>query len=117
MPVRMQYFRVMSRILKQTLRRILSILTWSFWMLLQVWSGSDAATLIVMTSMSDSACGYNFQEGEEYLVYAYQPEYDLWTNNCTRTALLSEAVEDLAYLTCDEGYTQINGEDYCCLMI
>ena len=46
-------------------------------------------------------CGYDFQAGETYLVYANNDEgssNSLSTDVCTRTRRLSEAGEDLAYL-------------------
>jgi len=48
----------------------------------------------------NSDCGYRFQEGVRYLVYAYPHSSTgrLTTSICTRTGLLSEASEDLEYL-------------------
>jgi len=48
----------------------------------------------------NSDCGYRFQEGVRYLVYAYahSPTAKLTTSICTRTRPLSEASEDLEYL-------------------
>lgn len=45
-------------------------------------------------------CGVAFQKGETYLVYATDDEETdrLETNNCQRTARLSDAGEDLSYL-------------------
>src|SRR5262249_40454290 len=45
-------------------------------------------------------CGYDFQPGETYLVYADEDEETdlLSTGVCTRTRRLSDAGEDLAYL-------------------
>lgn len=45
-------------------------------------------------------CGYWFLRNESYVVYAYRSEDDnkLYTNICTRTAHVSQAEEDLAYL-------------------
>jgi hypothetical protein len=46
-------------------------------------------------------CGYDFQEGETYLVYATHDEEmnDIETDGCTRTKRLSDAGSDLAYLS------------------
>jgi len=55
--------------------------------------------LAVWTPFGD--CGYDFQAGETYLVYANTDEgssNSLSTDTCTRTRRLSEAGEDLAYL-------------------
>jgi hypothetical protein len=45
-------------------------------------------------------CGYDFQIGETYLVYASDDEFGdyFFTGGCTRTRRLSDAGEDLAYL-------------------
>jgi hypothetical protein len=56
-------------------------------------------TLDVSTPFGE--CGYDFQAGETYLVYANNdegPVNSLSTDICTRTRRLSEAGEDLAYL-------------------
>jgi hypothetical protein len=45
-------------------------------------------------------CGYNFQTGETYLVFANTEESSdyMFTGSCTRTRRLSDAGDDLAYL-------------------
>ena len=56
-------------------------------------------TLDVWTPFGE--CGYDFQAGETYLVYANYDEgstNSLSTDVCTRTRRLSDAGEDLAYL-------------------
>ena len=52
----------------------------------------------VWTAFDD--CGYDFQIGETYLVYASNDEFGdyFFTGSCTRTRRLSDAGEDLAYL-------------------
>lgn len=60
---------------------------------------SSDDVLEVWTPFGD--CGYDFQAGETYLVYANNDEgstNSLSTDICTRTRRLSEAGEDLAYL-------------------
>jgi hypothetical protein len=54
--------------------------------------------LDVWTAAGD--CGYDFQLGETYLVYAENDEGAdyYFTSSCMRTKRLSEAGEDLAYL-------------------
>jgi SdrD B-like domain len=48
---------------------------------------------------TDSTCGYWFEQGEIYLVYAYGgQDKGLSTGLCTRTRLLAQAAEDLAFL-------------------
>ncbi len=43
-------------------------------------------------------CGFDFNVGDQYLVYAYDYTGALTTNICLRTAELSQAAADLAYL-------------------
>jgi len=59
---------------------------------------SAASAIEVWTPFGD--CGYDFQPGETYLVYADEDEETgvLSTGVCTRTKRLSDAGEDLAYL-------------------
>jgi len=63
----------------------------------EVWKGSGLGTLEVRTPSQESACGYAFEEGREYLVYAYGKR-GLATDLCTETKPLSEAGADLALL-------------------
>ncbi len=58
----------------------------------------DADVLDVWTTSGD--CGYDFQIGETYLVYANDEEGAdyFFTSSCMRTKRLSDAGEDLAYL-------------------
>lgn len=58
----------------------------------------DADFLDVWTTAGD--CGYDFQLGETYLVFANDEEGAdyFFTSSCMRTKRLSEAGEDLAYL-------------------
>lgn len=53
---------------------------------------------VIWTESGD--CGYEFQVGETYLVYAVEDEGSgrLETTRCTRTARITDAGEDLAYL-------------------
>jgi len=56
-------------------------------------------SFVIWTPFGD--CGYDFQVGETYLVYANDDEegsHVFFTGSCTRTRRLSDAGEDLAYL-------------------
>jgi hypothetical protein len=59
---------------------------------------TDADFLDVWTTAGD--CGYDFQIGESYLVFANDEEGAdyFFTSSCMRTKRLSDAGEDLAYL-------------------
>ena len=54
----------------------------------------------IATGSSGASCGYTFVVGERYLVHAHQsPKSPMLTvSRCSRTRLLAEAQEDLAYL-------------------
>lgn len=54
----------------------------------------------VSTGLGGGDCGYGFEKGKQYLVYAYRSEQsaDLHTGICTRTCPIAEATEDLAYI-------------------
>lgn len=59
---------------------------------------ADQTILDVWSPFGD--CGYNFQAGETYLVYANTEESSeyIFTGSCTRTRRLSDAGNDLTYL-------------------
>jgi hypothetical protein len=62
----------------------------------EVWKGPERETLEVNTPREESACGYGFSEGREYLVYAEGRRMSV--DACGETTLLSEASADLAAL-------------------
>lgn len=64
----------------------------------RIWKGSANSRIIVTTGMGYGDCGYQFQKGEEYLVYAYENDNGLRTNICTRTAHIADAAVDLKAL-------------------
>jgi hypothetical protein len=63
----------------------------------EVWKGPERETFKVSTLSQETACGVPFEEGREYLVYAYGGQ-GLETDLCSQTKLLSEAGTDLAVL-------------------
>jgi len=63
----------------------------------EVFRGTKTETVDVWTDFTD--CGVRFQEGESYLVYAYQSDRNrLEARACSRTRRLLDAGENLAYL-------------------
>ena len=63
-----------------------------------VWKGTVHEEMYITTPPTGGACGFTFDEGEEYIVYAYDsayPEGGYATGICSRTALLSNAQEDV----------------------
>jgi hypothetical protein len=63
----------------------------------EVWKGPERKTLEVSTQAQGTACGYPFEEGQEYLVYAYGKQ-NLKASACSETKSFSEAEADLALL-------------------
>ena len=61
------------------------------------WKGAAADTVTVHTPPNSAVCGYAFETGREYLVYA-EGEDALRVYLCSRTAALADAGEDLAAL-------------------
>lgn len=66
------------------------------------WKAAEAKEVVLYTANNGAACGYGFEKGKSYLVYAHSlkrgEEKVLGTNICTRTALLADAKEDLKEL-------------------
>lgn len=66
------------------------------------WKGGEEKEITLYTANNSAACGYDFKKGTSYLVYAHMVKRGevkvLGTNICTRTALLTEAKEDLKEL-------------------
>ena len=61
----------------------------------EAWKGAGSGTREITTPMSGASCGYEFQSGEEYLVYA--PE-NMEVLLCGETKPLSNAKADLEVL-------------------
>lgn len=61
----------------------------------RIWKGPEGSSLTLTTSESSASCGYEFVQGESYLVYGMAQDGRLTTNLCTRTVLLANAGEDL----------------------
>ena len=63
-----------------------------------VYKGRSGAKTVIETAESSAACGYTFEEGVTYLVYAFDPSEASGaptTSLCTRTAPIDQAGEDL----------------------
>jgi hypothetical protein len=63
-----------------------------------VWKGPAYRQLVVTTVRDSASCGYPFQVGETYLVYATEQGAELTTNLCSRTNSISQAQSDLVAL-------------------
>lgn len=68
----------------------------------ETWKGAATGVVTVATGRDDGDCGFAFQKGEHYLVYAHDASGDyqtgLGTGLCERTKLLAQADEDLKIL-------------------
>lgn len=63
------------------------------------WRGVKTTHFTVRTGWDDGDCGYAFEEGKQYLVYAYEwGDGLLHADICSRTAALTSATEDLDHL-------------------
>lgn len=63
-----------------------------------VWKGKPTEWVTVYTAFTCCICGYPFELGQTYLVYATQPDDRLTTSICSRTRPLDKAKDDLAAL-------------------
>jgi len=63
-----------------------------------VWKGPHTNTFTITTARSSASCGYAFEMGKEYLVYARGEADDLQVSLCSRTKPLTRARGDLAEL-------------------
>lgn len=59
------------------------------------WKGFNESQVIVETVDSSSSCGYEFEDGKEYIVYTNETDGHLEVSLCSRTDLLSAASEDI----------------------
>lgn len=65
----------------------------------EVWKGASRPIVKVTTAASSAICGYAFQKGRSYLVYASRDgKRPLRVSLCSRTQLLEKAAEDLKSL-------------------
>jgi len=64
----------------------------------KVWKGKSNQKLVVRTGENSAMCGYNFQQGQQYLVYADEEGNKLVTGLCNGTKPLSMAQADLGIL-------------------
>jgi hypothetical protein len=65
---------------------------------MQSWKGSQSRTITVQTGTGGGDCGFVFVKDSAYLVYANLHNGVLETSTCTRTALASAAMQDIAVL-------------------
>ncbi len=61
------------------------------------WKGKLAEEITFMTAKDGAMCGYGFEVGKAYLVYAFGANDSLMTTNCSRTTL-SSYKQDIKFL-------------------
>ncbi len=54
------------------------------------WKGEFAKEITIITAKDGSMCGYAFEIGKKYIVYANGKNDELSTTNCSRTAIFGE---------------------------
>lgn len=64
----------------------------------RAWRGGVSDRVVIHTGAGGRDCGYDFERGVKYLVYAHQRDGRLSTGICSRTRPIREATEDLEYL-------------------
>jgi hypothetical protein len=63
------------------------------------WKGEEAKRVRVRTPWFAALCGFPFEHGKRYLVYAViEDDGRLYTDACTRTKLLEQAEEEVMQL-------------------
>ncbi|MHA7963185.1 hypothetical protein ACX93W_03495 [Paenibacillus sp. CAU 1782] len=71
--------------------------TWTF-RVNEVWKGKVTSTLSVTSAESGASCGFEFEEGKRYLVYARDNGKSLDVSLCSRTVDFNSASADLTEL-------------------
>lgn len=64
----------------------------------ETFKGSLVNYLIVTTAADSAACGYKFEAGKEYVVYAHGTDESLRVSLCSRTGPLSDSSTGLSVL-------------------
>ncbi|MEK7725292.1 MAG: hypothetical protein AAB336_13140 [Acidobacteriota bacterium] len=57
------------------------------------WKSKFQSDITTKTSKDSSMCGYSFEVGKKYFVYANGSKNELSTNNCSRTAIFGNKQE------------------------
>jgi hypothetical protein len=71
----------------------------------RAWKGISKDRVTAATPANSAACGYEFEEGREYLIYSHDDEEGLEVIICSRTQPLETATADLIVL--GEGYQPV----------
>jgi hypothetical protein len=71
------------------------------------WKGAQSKVAVVLTRLSGEACGFPFQEGQEYLVYVAPGPGGIETGICTGTKSVAGAELEMEQL---DRLLQANGQ-------
>lgn len=63
-----------------------------------MWKGTLGEDIAIRTLQTDAECGYSFEVGGEYLVYALLEDGALYTSICSRTNRLAAATDEVVLL-------------------
>jgi hypothetical protein len=71
------------------------------------YKGAERKDVLLTTGIGGGDCGFDFEIGEQYLVYAYaDASSHLSTGICSGTALLRESQSDLSYLRGEQAVSE-----------
>lgn len=70
----------------------------------RAWKGQRGKTLTLTTAASADACGYAFENGKDYLVFANGDKGALTTDGCAPNSALGEAAAAVRQLDLHSGY-------------
>ena len=62
------------------------------------WKGRESKSVVVVTKLTGEACGFPFQQNEEYLVYVVSEPKDIQTGICTGTKSIVDAAQEMKQL-------------------
>ncbi|PID83753.1 hypothetical protein CSB09_04590 [Candidatus Gracilibacteria bacterium] len=69
----------------------------------KTFKGEDRSRRVVYTASNSAMCGFNFQEGKEYLVFTSKSGNKERVGLCSRTRLAKDAIEDIRKLLGEGG--------------
>lgn len=62
------------------------------------WKGVEEGEIELRTAQDTAACGYPFEYGKAYIVYASKSDGELWASLCSRTRLLQGGEDEVRAL-------------------
>ncbi|MCI0352059.1 MAG: carboxypeptidase regulatory-like domain-containing protein [Acidobacteriales bacterium] len=65
---------------------------------IESYKGTPADAIQVRTATSGAACGFHFEVGQDYVVYAHENKGKLYASICSRTLPVKNVADELPYL-------------------